>query len=268
MCRPPCPYYQDNAVTIYHGDCREIIPLLPAPNLALTDPPYELTASGGGIGARRKYLADIDGKLDAGFDIGILGQFENWVCFCGKQQLTELLAAVGQRVWGLVTWNKPNPTPLCAGNYLPDTEYIVHAYQSGRLFGEYRDKSRFIVHPVEKNDLGHPTVKPLAVVAKMVRLGSQEGELVLDPFMGSGTTLRAAKDLSRKAIGIEIEERYCEIAAKRMAQECLRFRDEPLITAEFSLNSRQDTPPAPPATHAAGAPAARREAHKSEKEGV
>jgi site-specific DNA-methyltransferase (adenine-specific) len=64
-------------------------------------------------------------------------------------------------------------------------------------------------------------VKPLAVVSKMVRLGSQEGETILDPFMGSGTTLRAAKDLGRKAIGIEIEERYCEIAARRFAQEVL-----------------------------------------------
>ena len=67
----------------------------------------------------------------------------------------------------------------------------------------------------------HPTEKPVGLAAHFIGLHSQAGETVLDPFMGSGTTLRAAKDLNRKAIGIEIEEKYCEIAAKRMAQEVL-----------------------------------------------
>jgi site-specific DNA-methyltransferase (adenine-specific) len=219
----PKPYYQDDAVTLYHGDCREIVPLLGRFDLLLTDPPYELTASGGGIGAKRKYLADIDGHIDAGFDMSLLDCFENWICFCSKRQLKELLGRTGNRVWSLVTWNKPNPTPLCAGNYLPDTEYIVHAYQSGRLFGEYADKPRFIVHPVEQNGFDHPTVKPLAVIGKMIRLGSQEGNTVLDPFAGSGTTGRACKDLGRKCTMIEREEKYCEIAARRMGQEVLNL---------------------------------------------
>ena len=73
-----------------------------------------------------------------------------------------------------------------------------------------------------KND--HPTVKPLALMEYLVKLVTMpERNLILDPFMGSGTTLRAAKDLQRKAIGIEIEERYCEIAAKRMSQEVLNL---------------------------------------------
>jgi site-specific DNA-methyltransferase (adenine-specific) len=71
--------------------------------------------------------------------------------------------------------------------------------------------------------LGHPTQKPISIIAPLIRCSASEGEVVLDPFMGSGTTLRAAKDLGRKAIGIEIEERYCEIAAKRMAQEVFEF---------------------------------------------
>jgi site-specific DNA-methyltransferase (adenine-specific) len=216
---PARPYYQDSAVTIYHGDCREIVPQLGRFDLCLTDPPYELDATGGGIGSRRKYLADINGHIDSGFDDSILDYCESWMCFCSKRQLPDLLLKARRKVWGLITWNKPNPTPLCAGNYLPDTEYIVHSYQSGRLFGEYQDKSRFIVHPIEKNDFNHPSVKPLAVVNKLVRLGTQGGETILDPFAGSGTTGRAAKDLGRKAVLIEREEKYCEIAAKRMAQE-------------------------------------------------
>jgi len=215
------PYYQDDDVTIWHGDCREILPTLPKVDLVLTDPPYELCATGGGIVAKRKYLADITGKIDEGFDMEMLSAFPNWVVFCGKQQLQRLIAAAGERRWSLVTWNKTNPTPLVNGNYLPDTEYIVHAFQSGRLFGEYRDRSRFIVHPVEQNDFDHPTVKPLAVVSKMVRLGSQPGETILDPFCGTGTTLLAAKLFGRRAIGIEREEKHCETAANRCAQGCL-----------------------------------------------
>lgn len=215
------PYFEDAGITLYHGDCREVVAALPQVDLLLTDPPYLLSANGGGIGGQRQYMTDIRGHLDAGFDIAILDRFPNWICFCGKGQLKELLAATGDRVWGLVTWNKPNPTPLCAGNYLPDAEYIVHAYQSGRLFGEYRDKSRFITHPVEKNGFDHPTVKPLAVVGKMINLGSEPGDTVLDLYCGSGTTLVAARDRGRKAIGVEREERYCEIAAQRLSQHVL-----------------------------------------------
>jgi DNA modification methylase len=217
------PYYEEAGIEIWNGNCHEIIPTLDTPDLVLTDPPYEMSANGGGIGGRRKYMSAIKGHIDSGFDIAMLDRFPNWVCFCAKAQLKELLGSTGDRVWALVTWNKPNPTPLCAGNYLPDTEYIVHAYQSGRLFGEYRHKSRFIVHPVEQNDFAHPTVKPIAVMSKMVCVGSEEGNLILDPFCGTGSTLVAARNLGRRAIGIELEERYCEIAARRLRQTLMDF---------------------------------------------
>ena len=215
------PYYQDSAVTLYHGDCKEIVPQLGKFDLLLTDPPYELQAKGGGIATSRKYLSDIDGHIDGGFDMDLLDLFDNWVVFCSKKQLVRLMQKAETKVWALVTWNKPNPTPLCCGNYLPDTEYIVHAYKSGRLFGEYQDKSRFIVHPVEKTGFNHPSVKPIAVVSKMIRLGTQINETILDPFAGTGTTGRSAKDLGRKCTLIEREEKYCEIIVKRMQQEVL-----------------------------------------------
>lgn len=218
------PYYhsEKSGITIYHGDCREVLPNLSPVDFVLTDPPYELVASGGGIGAQRDYLAKTEGFTDGGFDEGLLSAFGSWACFCSKAQLLKLLGVVGDRRWMLVTWNKPNPTPLVNANYLPDTEYIVHAWTPGRLFGEYRDRSRFILHQGDREGL-HPNGKPVAVVSKMVRLGSQPGELILDPFMGSGTTLVAAKLEGRRAIGIEIEERYAEIAAKRLSQEVFNF---------------------------------------------
>ena len=223
------PYYSESGITIYHGDCREILPTLPKVDLVLTDPPYELTATGGGIGAKRKYLADITDHIDKGFDIPMLRQFENWFCFGSKEQLPKLIfeAMESGGRWMLITWNKPNPTPLCNANYLPDTEYIVHRFKSSAdLHGGYETRSRFIVHPAEQNgDIGHPTVKPLAVISRLMKVGSAQGGLVLDPFMGSGTTLVAAKNLGRRTIGIEIEERYCEIAAKRLAQGVIQWTE-------------------------------------------
>lgn len=216
----PKPYYQDDAVTIYHGDCREILPLLPKVDLVLTDPPYLLEAKGGALGRKRGYEESLAGMTN-GFDTSILSNFSDWMCFCAKDQLIELmrLASCGHR-WMLLTWNKPDPTPLCNGNYLPDTEYIVHSFT--KLHGGYHDRSRFtVLRGGEK--LFHPTGKPLELVGRLLRVGCSEGATVLDPFMGSGTTLRAAKDFGRKAIGIEIEEKYCEIAAKRMSQEVFDF---------------------------------------------
>ena len=75
-------------------------------------------------------------------------------------------------------------------------------------------------YPVERQN-GHPTPKPLALMADLIALFTDPGETILDPFLGSGTTARAAKDLGRKVIGIEMEEKYCEIAAQRMSQEVM-----------------------------------------------
>lgn len=215
------PFFQDGSVAIYHGDCREILPQLGRFDLLLADPPYEIVAAGGGIGSKRKYLSDIEGFTDGGFDDSILDMAENWVCFCSKAQLVRLLMkAEAMPRWMLVCWNKPNPAPLCNGNYLPDTEYIVHGFQGGRCFGEYRQKSRFIIYPSQQNNL-HPNEKPLPVVAKMIAVGCQAGDRIVDPFMGSGTTLLAAKLEGRRAVGIELNEKYCEIAAERLRQGVL-----------------------------------------------
>lgn len=221
----PSPYFESDSVTIYHGSWETILPELPKAELILADPPYVMDVGSGSknsIGGTRQYQKDIQGFTDAGFDDAVLDYADNWVCFCSKAQLIGLLEKADKTRprWMLVTWNKPNPSPLSAGNYLPDTEYIVHAFQSGRCFGSYRDKSRYILHPTRQGLL-HPNEKPLPVVRKMISVASKEGDLVIDPFAGSGTTGLAAKLEGRRAILIEKLEKYCEKSARRMEQGVL-----------------------------------------------
>jgi DNA modification methylase len=231
------PYYADDLVTIWHGDCRDLLPSIEA-DVIVTDPPYALTATGGGIAGKRQYLTDIAGHLDDGFDLALLDRWPRWMVFCAKDQLLPLLsraAAPGGR-WMLLTWHKPDPTPLFGGNYLPDTEYIVHRFRAAAdLGGGYEARSRFILHPSGSPKWGHPTEKPVGVMLRLLGVGTVADDLILDPFMGSGTTLVAAKSLNRHAIGIEIEERYAEIAANRCRQSVLGLGiDESMVQSDHA----------------------------------
>lgn len=218
----PKPYYQDEYVTLYHGDCREILPELGTFDLLLTDPPYLLPGmKGAGCFGNRPALKNTQGFTDGGFDSSVLDGFENWFCFCSKHNLHELLEKAKLGRWSILQWCKPNPVPTCNNTYLSDVEYCVHQFQKGRLFGEMKDKSLFFVHRAGDKETSHPNEKPLSLIRKLVILGTRVGETILDPFAGSGTTGRAAKDLGRKCTLIEREEKYCEIAANRMSQEVL-----------------------------------------------
>lgn len=222
------PYYEHGGIVIYHADCREILPTLGKVDAVVTDPPYLIHAGhGGGCFGGRDHLVNTGGFTDSGCDYSFLSPFPNWICFCSRAQLIELLiiASTGGCRWNLITWAKPNPVPTCHNKYLPDVEYIVHRFQSGRLFGDMADKPSFIICPCGNKETDHPNEKPIRVIQKLISLSTQENETILDPFMGSGTTLRAAKDMNRQAIGIELEEKYCEIAARRMEQEVFDFSE-------------------------------------------
>jgi len=205
--------------TIIHGDCRTVLAALLEPvDLVLTDPPYDIYAgAGGGCFGKREALVNTGGFTDGGCDYGFLRSFTDWFCFCSRKQLPQLLAIATQRErWNLLTWCKPNPLPTCNNKYLPDVEFIVHGFSKGRLYGDMADKASYVVCPSGSKQTKHPNEKPTKIIRKLLRLGSTKGDTVLDPFLGSGTTLRACKDLGRRGIGIEIEERYCEIAANRL----------------------------------------------------
>lgn len=216
------PYYQDDAVTIYHGDCREILTQLPKVDLVLTDPQYGVGGGSGTIGKRRSnhhaYAFGMDSPemvkeiMVPAFNLA-LSMSRSAILTPGPIMLCEYPnpdsfgcfyqpATMGMQHWGRT-----------------DSQPIFYYGKDPRSGKTIQPCSFVLTEIPEKN--GHPCPKPIKAWSALLAKGSLEGEFVLDPFMGSGTTLRAAKDLGRKAIGIELEEKYCEIAAKRMAQEVL-----------------------------------------------
>ena len=208
------------------GDCRDVLPDLPMVDALITDPPYDISAIGGGIGGKRQYLTDIRGHIDAGFDIAMLAAFENWFVFCGKPQLMALMQqAMDQGLrWQLRTWNKTNPTPLTNGNYLPDTEYMIHAFKTH----VWQGKKRWIVGNVEKSGLDHPTVKPQYVMNDALQCATNHGQSVLDCFMGTGSTGVSCVNLGRKFFGVEREPKYFDIACQRIENA---YRQAPMFPA-------------------------------------
>lgn len=214
----PEPYYQDDAVTIYHGDCRDILPHLEPVDLVLTDPPYGIayksnhrseTTTAAWIGRQ------IAGDESVDIRDAVLAGFPEW-CLFGSHRRP---APAGAR--GVLIWDKGPASGMgdLSFPWKPSFELIFIA---GALWAGPRGEGVLKGHHVvSRASMGrvHPNEKPVSLLASIIE--KHPAETVLDPFMGSGTTLRAAKDLGRKAIGIEIEERYCEIAAKRMAQEVL-----------------------------------------------
>jgi site-specific DNA-methyltransferase (adenine-specific) len=204
------PYYSDDAVTIYHGDCREIATSIEA-DAVVTDPPY-------GVGMT---------AFDDDFGVGIEGLLaspgERAAIFMSPRRCFDFAQSMSPSwpVKRMLWMHKRADIAAPWRGWCMNSEAILIADRGG-VWPEQTDyrSDVYEVGPWERG-WNHPNAKPLTVVTDLVRRLTRKR--VLDPFMGSGTTLRAAKDLGRKAIGIEIEERYCEIAAKRCAQEVLSF---------------------------------------------
>ena len=237
------PYYDHAGIVIYHGDCREILPTLPKVDLVLTDPPYsEYThknaKSNRGLGYGNKAIdfKAIDFKAIDGLLRELGGKCDHWfVSTLDWHHIAELERNT-PKPWEFVrfgVWVKTNPMPQISADrpangwegiaYLHNTA-TKKAWRGGGAHGNW-------IGPV-LTDGAHPTGKPIGFISSTVRRFSEENGLILDPFMGSGTTLVAAKQLNRRAIGIEIEEKYAEIAAKRLEQEVFDFGLAPEETPE------------------------------------
>ena len=209
------PYYQDDWVQVYNGDSQDVLRSMSPDSydLLMTDPPY-------GIGENAFRVAN-SGKLAKTTDYGDF----DWDKKPVDQALIDLCISKAKYscIWGgnyyavkpskaWLVWDKEN-----GGNDFADCELAWTNY--GKAVRIKRHTWNGMIRKGHEARF-HPTQKPLDVITWAIML-SPEYETILDPFMGSGTTLRAAKNLQKKAIGIEKEERYCEIAARRMSQEVL-----------------------------------------------
>lgn len=200
------PYYQDDACTIYHGDCRDILPGLDKVDLVLTDPPY-------GFGNFVQTTGNIRGEV------------VDWNQNPPSKETIALVKSKGKEsiIWGAnyfdcfegkgaIVWVKNQPMPnmskaeIASCSFYNKTEVIEIPWTNFTA--------------TRKKESRHPCERPLSLYRWCINYASNP-MTILDPFMGSGTTLVAAKSLSRKSIGIEREEKYCEIAVKRLRQEVL-----------------------------------------------
>lgn len=209
------PYYQHQGITIYHGDCENVLPELflitGEFDLVLTDPPYGILEHGSA--STRRFNHNI-GQGSVAWDVAPTRDLLRSIISLGKNSM----------IWGgnhfdlgitsgWLIWDKQND-----GLNFGEAEYCWTTMQFAPRI--HRERCVNI-----DNERIHPTQKPKNLMMFCISHAEKTRpvQTILDPFMGSGTTLRAAKDLNRKAIGIEIEEKYCEIAAKRLSQEVFDF---------------------------------------------
>lgn len=216
------PYYQDDSVIIYHGDCREVLPKLDKVDLVITDPPYN---AGKDYGTHNDSMSKedyaqyckeiVDCCLEVAknqFWVAPRYQLELWLKLLPKSHLIVITRGTcGPYRQG---WSDQFEIALALGK---PKAACADLWSGIRLKGEgyfFREQT-----------FGHPGYTPYPIMGKGISLLSEKS--IIDPFSGTGTALRAAKDQGRTAIGIEIEEKYCEIAAKRMSQEVLDLSSPP-----------------------------------------
>jgi DNA modification methylase len=220
------PYYADDAVTLYHGDCREILPTLEAVDHVISDPPYDArTHSGARWGGDGKTAGLITfAPLDVNEAVPmLLSTARRWVvCFCTMEMIAAYQAASGDCWVRAGFWRRPDGAPQFTGDRPAtpgDAVAIMHAEGKKRWNGG--GHHAYWEHGVERVAREHPTQKPESLMREIVTQFTDAGDLILDPFGGSGTTAVAAKRLGRRCIFVEREEKYCEIAAKRLSQGAL-----------------------------------------------
>ncbi len=195
---PDNPYYQDDAVLIYHADCRDILPLIPdkSIDLVLTDPPYP------------------DQHPEYGIcDISLLIRFDCRQLIFWSAKVDFPLGYTAIHIWDKQTG--------AASEY--ERIFERNGQTNYRIFRAYLINSTVAANYTHDKFWGHPSQKPRGLIDKLLMDYSFMDDLILDPFLGSGTTAYCAKKLSRKCIGIEIEEKYCEIATKRCSQSVMKL---------------------------------------------
>lgn len=223
---------------IYNIDCMEGLKLIDdnSIDLVIIDPPYLLNINKvKNVSNMNKYANDLLNLKD-GFDLKVLDLLIqkmkkiNIYIYCSKRQVKDLLNYFSNKNCNheILTWHKQNPSPLINNNYLPDTEYILFFREKGvKLYGNYHTKRKYYIsltNKVDKQKYKHPTIKPLELIEYHIENSSNEGDLILDCFAGSGTTLVGAINKNRRYIGFEIDKNYYKIAKKRIEEAVLKRR--------------------------------------------
>jgi DNA modification methylase len=223
---------EEMQVNLYNGDCLNWLKKMSdkSVDLVVTDPPYEIETSGAGIYKQedKQYVKELVGMKD-GFSEEILDELcrvmkkINIYLFCSQKQIIPLLDYFVKKKgcnWNLLSWHKSNPIPACGNKYLTDTEFILFFREKGvKVYGSFDTKKTYYVTPLNQKDkkkYGHPTCKPEEIVRNLIINSSNEGDIVLDPFMGSGTTGAVSVSINRKFIGIELNDQYFKVAQDRI----------------------------------------------------
>jgi site-specific DNA-methyltransferase (adenine-specific) len=222
------PYYENDAVTLYHGDCLEIDAWLKA-DVLVTDPPY-------GIGwVQPSYAFNQGGHVyRTRKDDGILNDSDTVI---RDTVLRDFWGSAPSIVFGsplkpppagtkqVLIWKKPLNSGLfgTVANFRRDIEAIYLGGQWAKGSPDYSSVLATNGSVNQSGFTGHPHAKPVALLERLISVAPPG--VIADPFAGSGSTLVAARNLGRRAIGVEIEERYCEIAARRLDHMCLDFEE-------------------------------------------
>lgn len=246
---PPCyrckqqPCECADGITLYHSDCREILPRLGPVDLVLTDPPWKASSGTRSInraGQRTGVaICHVDKNSIAYGEIGLFDPFVIAECArlaradiliqCGYMELVEVLAAAG-KVRGVFAWHNTRPTPIPGPVARRDISFIVWAGQTTSIDGKPWPSCLFSYPSpqggcmaVERiktaaGSTAHPAQEPIALYHALL---APLAGVVLDPYGGTGTTGRACKELGRKCIMVEIEQKYCDIIVERLRQEVL-----------------------------------------------
>jgi site-specific DNA-methyltransferase (adenine-specific) len=223
------PYYSDDAVTIYHGNAIDIIPRLPRPDLILTDPPFFMPAEHYASRSEKRWRSWGDTSVLAGWwervvEVAVerLRPTGHFLTFCDDESYPVFYPALYRRfdVLAALVWDKG--TIGMGSTWRHGHELIIAArWRDSKWTGGHALSDVLRFSSVPSSDRLHPVDKPVPLLQALIAPTTAPGDVVLDPFLGGGSTLVAAKLLGRRGIGVDIEESYCGVSAGRLAQEVL-----------------------------------------------
>lgn len=230
-------FLEENLNTIVHGDSYELIKLLPDKciDLIITDPPYLIESTkAGGNSELAKSISKMNKQLENGIftqsiNEEILDEFmrvmkkPNIYIWCNHKQIPMYLDFFVKKndcSFDIIIWNKTNPTPLFNNKYMTDKEYCLYFRKNGYCNPiDYEHAKTVYYQPLNVKDkkvFNHPTIKPSNIIRNLIENSSLQGDVVFDPFSGSGTTCVVSKELNRNFLGIEIDEYYHRISIDRL----------------------------------------------------